>query len=76
VRQAQATVAQWEGQLIRRGAVQAGLRHNSKGAVHRFALGVPHSRANVLPRAAPGQVRNALLEAAVKDKPAVLVPQG
>jgi hypothetical protein len=76
VSQAQATLAQWEGQLVRWAAVQAGLRQDGKGAVYRFAFGAPHCRANVLPRVAPGQVRNAILEAAVKDKPAVLVPQG
>jgi hypothetical protein len=58
------------------GSVQAGLRHDGKGAVYSCALGPHHRRANVLPRAAPGQLRNALLEAAVKDKPAVAVPQG
>jgi hypothetical protein len=74
VRQAQAAVAQWEGELVRRGAVQAGLRHDGKSAVYRFARGAHHSRANVLP--ALGQVRNALLEAAAKDEPVVPVPQG
>jgi hypothetical protein len=53
-----------------------GLCHDGEGAVYRFALGAYHRRANVFPRAAPGQVCNALLEAAVKSKPAVLVPQG
>jgi hypothetical protein len=74
VRQSQAAVSQWEGELVHRGAVQMGLRRDSKGAVHRFALG--HQRpAYVLSCAALGQVRRALLEAAVSDKPAVLVPQ-
>jgi hypothetical protein len=75
VRQAQAAVAHWEGELFRWWAVHAGLRHDGEGAVYRFALGAHHRQANVLPRAAPGQMCNALLEAAVKDKPAVLVPQ-
>jgi hypothetical protein len=74
--QAQAAVAHGEGELFRWWAVRAGLRHDGKGAVYRFALGKHHRRPNVLPRAAPGQVCNALLEAAMKDKPAVLVPQG
>jgi hypothetical protein len=45
---------------------QAGLHHEGKGAVC-FALGAPHHQANVLPRAALGQVCNVLLEAAVKE---------
>jgi hypothetical protein len=61
-------------ELFRWWAVHAGLCHDGKGAVYHFALGAHHRRANLLPRAAPGQVCNALLEAAVKDKPAVLVP--
>jgi hypothetical protein len=69
-------VAHWEGELVRPCAVHAGLRHDGEGAVYCFALGAHHGRANMLPRAAPGQVCNALLEAAVNDKPAVLVPQG
>jgi hypothetical protein len=76
VRQSQAAVAHWEGELFRWWAVHAGLRHDGEGAVYRFALGAHHRRANVLPLAAPGQVCNALLQAAVKDKSAVLVPQG
>jgi hypothetical protein len=74
--QAQAAVAHGEGELFRWWAVRAGLRHDGKGAVYRFALGAHHRWPNVLPRAAPGQVCNALLEAAMKDKPAVLVPHG
>jgi hypothetical protein len=74
VRQAQAAVAQWEVELVRRGAVQAGLRHDGNSAVYPFARSAHHSRANVLP--ALGQVHNALLEAAAKDEPVVPVPQG
>jgi hypothetical protein len=37
VRQAQAAVAQWEGELVRRGAVHAGLRHDGEGAVYHLA---------------------------------------
>jgi hypothetical protein len=73
VHQAQA-MEQWKGELVRRGAIHAGLRQNGEGAVYRFALIAHHRRANVLPCAAPGQVWNALMEAAVKKKPAVLVP--
>jgi hypothetical protein len=69
-------MAQWEGQLVRRGAVQEGLCHHGKGAVDCFPLGVHHRLANVLPRAAQGQARSARLEAAMKDEPVVLVHQG
>jgi hypothetical protein len=50
VRQDQAAVAQWEGELVRWGAVHAGLRHDGKGAVYRFALSAHHLPANVQPR--------------------------
>jgi hypothetical protein len=48
VRQAQATVVQWESQLVSRGAIQVGLHHDGKCAVYRFALGAPHCRGNVI----------------------------
>jgi hypothetical protein len=47
-----------------------------KGAVHRLALSALHGRAEVLPPAFPGQVRDPLLKAAVENQQAVLVPQG
>jgi hypothetical protein len=52
----------WEGHLVGLGAVKAGLRHDGKGAVYSSAVGVHYRRANVLPRAAPGQVGSVLLE--------------
>jgi hypothetical protein len=49
--QAEAAVAEGEGDLVAEGPVCV----DGKGAVHRFALGILHGRGDVLPPASPGQ---------------------
>jgi hypothetical protein len=69
-------VAEEEGELVGQGAVCEGPGRGEEGKVHSLALGALLSRADVLPPASPGQVRDLLLEAAMEHQPAVLVPQG
>jgi hypothetical protein len=74
--QAQATVSGGGGgerHLPREGAFVAGLAEKSQGAIDTFVLGP--LKADMLPLVAVWQVCHSLLEAAMKDKPLILVPQ-
>jgi hypothetical protein len=71
--EAEAAVAKGEGDLLSQGAICGGLTLDGKGAVDRLALRALDVWADLHPMAAARQVCHPALEAAVEQRPPVLV---